>query len=144
MKKVLVLDIDGTLTNSQKVITGNTKTAIIEAMKRGHKVMLASGRPTPGMKRYAEELELSNFYQKIANPKIIESIINGDLQDYAEIIGDLNENQKETIASVVVDKIYKGEFSDLNKVDQLARILGTNLMGKVEEMKSMEEILKKN
>ena len=58
MKKVLVLDIDGTLTNSQKVITGNTKTAIIEAMKRGHKVMLASGRPTPGMKKYAKELEL--------------------------------------------------------------------------------------
>ena len=60
MKKVLVLDIDGTLTNSQKVITGNTKTAIIEAMKRGHKVMLASGRPTPGMKRYAKELELAD------------------------------------------------------------------------------------
>ena len=59
MKKILVLDIDGTLTNSQKIITDNTKTAIIEAMKRGHKVMLASGRPTPGMKRYAEELELS-------------------------------------------------------------------------------------
>ena len=61
MKKVLVLDIDGTLTNSQKVITGNTKTAIIEAMKRGHKVMLASGRPTPGMKKYATELELANY-----------------------------------------------------------------------------------
>ena len=61
MKKVLVLDIDGTLTNSQKVITGNTKIAIIEAMKRGHKVMLASGRPTPGMKKYALELELANY-----------------------------------------------------------------------------------
>ena len=61
MKKVLVLDIDGTLTNSKKVITGNTKTAIIEAMKRGHKVMLASGRPTPGMKKYALELELANY-----------------------------------------------------------------------------------
>ena len=61
MKKVLVLDIDGTLTNSQKIITRKTKKAIIDAMKRGHKVMLASGRPTPGMKRYAEELELSHY-----------------------------------------------------------------------------------
>ncbi len=61
MKKVLVLDIDGTLTNSQKIITGNTKNAIIDAMKRGHKVILASGRPTPGMKRYAEELELEKY-----------------------------------------------------------------------------------
>ncbi len=61
MEKVLVLDIDGTLTNSQKIITGNTKNAIIDTMKRGHKVMLASGRPTPGMKRYAEELELDKY-----------------------------------------------------------------------------------
>lgn len=57
-KKVLVLDIDGTLTNSKKEITENTKNAIIDIMQRGHIVMLASGRPTPGMKRYAEELEL--------------------------------------------------------------------------------------
>lgn len=30
-------------------------------MKRGHKVILASGRPTPGMRRYAEELELEKY-----------------------------------------------------------------------------------
>ncbi len=57
-KKVLVLDIDGTLTNSKKEITDNTKRAIWDVMARGHKVVLASGRPTPGMKRYEKELEL--------------------------------------------------------------------------------------
>lgn len=61
MKKILVLDIDGTLTNSEKKITENTKKAIIDAMKRGHKVMLASGRPTFGMKKYADELELEKY-----------------------------------------------------------------------------------
>jgi Cof subfamily protein (haloacid dehalogenase superfamily) len=55
---VLVLDIDGTLTNSQKEITEKTKNAIIDTMKRGHKVILASGRPTYGMHRYEKELEL--------------------------------------------------------------------------------------
>lgn len=60
-EKVLVLDIDGTLTNSQKEITENTKRGIMDIMKRGHKVILASGRPTPGMKRYAEELELEKY-----------------------------------------------------------------------------------
>lgn len=55
---VLVLDIDGTLTNSKKEITQRTKNAIIDTMKRGHKVMLASGRPTYGMHRYEKELEL--------------------------------------------------------------------------------------
>ena len=59
--KVLVLDIDGTLTNSEKEITDNTRKAIIGVQERGHIVMLASGRPTPGMKRYAEELELEKY-----------------------------------------------------------------------------------
>lgn len=58
MKKVLVLDIDGTLTNSKKEITEATKQAIWSIMDKGHKVILASGRPTPGMKRYEKELEL--------------------------------------------------------------------------------------
>lgn len=58
MKKILVLDIDGTLTNSKKQITEPTKQAIWEMMDRGHLVALASGRPTPGMRRYEKELEL--------------------------------------------------------------------------------------
>ncbi len=60
-EKVLVLDIDGTLTNSDKEITPATKQGILEIMKRGHKVILASGRPTPGMRRYEEELELKKY-----------------------------------------------------------------------------------
>lgn len=60
-KKVLVLDIDGTLTNSQKEITDNTRHAIWDAVMRGHKIMLASGRPTPGMRRYEEELQLARY-----------------------------------------------------------------------------------
>lgn len=59
--KVLVLDIDGTLTNSKKQITDNTKKSIIHIMEEGHIVMLASGRPTPGMRRYAKELELEKY-----------------------------------------------------------------------------------
>ncbi len=60
-EKVLVLDIDGTLTNSKKEITPATKQAIQNILKKGHKVILASGRPTPGMRRYETELELESF-----------------------------------------------------------------------------------
>ena len=59
--KALVLDIDGTLTNSAKEISPATKKAIQDLMKRGQKVILASGRPTPGMRRYEEELELDKY-----------------------------------------------------------------------------------
>ncbi len=60
-EKVLVLDIDGTLTNSQKEISPATRQGIINTLKRGHRVILASGRPTPGMRRYEKELELEKY-----------------------------------------------------------------------------------
>ena len=60
-EKVLVLDIDGTLTNSQKEISDATKRGIQGVLERGHKVILASGRPTPGMRRYEKELELEKY-----------------------------------------------------------------------------------
>ncbi|HCO28627.1 MAG TPA: Cof-type HAD-IIB family hydrolase, partial [Lachnospiraceae bacterium] len=47
--RMIVLDLDGTLTNSQKVITERTKKALFEAQERGVKVVLASGRPTYGV-----------------------------------------------------------------------------------------------
>lgn len=60
-KKLLVLDIDGTLTNSQKEITAATKDAIQGLLLRDRKVVLASGRPTPGMRRFESELELERY-----------------------------------------------------------------------------------
>ncbi len=60
-EKVLVLDIDGTLTNSKKEITPATKRGIQTVLEHGHKVILASGRPTPGMRRYEQELELEKY-----------------------------------------------------------------------------------
>ena len=57
--KLLVLDIDGTLTNAQKQITPKTKKALIKAQQQGVKLVIASGRPTCGVLPYAKELELA-------------------------------------------------------------------------------------
>ena len=46
--QILVLDLDGTLTNSKKEITQPTLEALIEIQEAGKKVVLASGRPTQG------------------------------------------------------------------------------------------------
>ena len=56
MKKILVLDLDGTLTNHKKEITPKTKAAIMEMQKQGHTVVLASGRPTRGVDPIRKEL----------------------------------------------------------------------------------------
>lgn len=60
-KKILVLDLDGTLTNNEKKITPRTKKALMQMQEQGHTVVLASGRPTPGVYRVADELELAKY-----------------------------------------------------------------------------------
>lgn len=60
-KKVLILDIDGTLTNSKKEITPKTLEALIRVQEAGHTIMIASGRPTHGVKWVAEALQLERF-----------------------------------------------------------------------------------
>lgn len=61
MKKLLALDIDGTLTNSKKEITPATLEKLIEVQEKGHIVAVASGRPLPGIRRIAQELDLFRF-----------------------------------------------------------------------------------
>lgn len=59
--QILVLDLDGTLTNSKKEITEPTKQALIEIQEAGKKVILASGRPTKGIVPLAEQLHLADY-----------------------------------------------------------------------------------
>lgn len=60
-KKLLALDIDGTLTNTQKEITPKTLQKIIEVQEKGHVVAIASGRPLPGIRKIADTLQLDKF-----------------------------------------------------------------------------------
>ena len=54
--QVIVLDLDGTLTNSKKEITPPTRDALIEIQQNGKKVVLASGRPINGVAPLAERI----------------------------------------------------------------------------------------
>lgn len=55
---MLVLDLDGTLTNAKKEISTETKEALMKLQKQGVTLVLASGRPTFGIEPLAKELEL--------------------------------------------------------------------------------------
>lgn len=59
--KVLVLDLDGTLTNSKKELSETNKKALIAAQEKGIKIILASGRPTYGIVPLAEELNIAKY-----------------------------------------------------------------------------------
>lgn len=56
--RIIALDLDGTLTNHDKVVTPRTRQALLKAQDHGVIVVLASGRPTYGITPVAECLEL--------------------------------------------------------------------------------------
>ncbi len=57
--RIIALDLDGTLTNHDKVITPKTREALLKAQDEGAIVVLASGRPTYGIAPLADELQLN-------------------------------------------------------------------------------------
>lgn len=59
--KMLVLDLDDTLLRDDYSISTRNKDLLLQAQQKGVKVVLASGRPTPAMNRYADELQLADY-----------------------------------------------------------------------------------
>lgn len=96
-KKVLVLDLDGTLTNSQKEITDRTLDAIMKMQEQGHKIVIATGRPTPGAEPVAKKLKLDKFGGFIA------AFNGGQITDCGtgEII------YQQTLPEDIVPKLFK-------------------------------------
>lgn len=95
--KLIVMDMDGTLLNSEKIVSSYTKDLLKRLSSEGYKLGIASGRPITGLKRTvkalgidgvinfmtgsngAELFDVDNnqencFYQ--ISPEIIDEIIN--------------------------------------------------------------------
>ncbi len=131
--KVLVLDIDGTVTNSKKEITKKTKEAILNIQKKGIIVVLASGRPTAGIKALAQKLNLAEYggyilsynganiiqcetgksiYQQVLPKDII-----GDLYEAAitNSVGIISYEGDDVIAGTEIDE-YMIKEANLNQI----------------------------
>lgn len=56
--KLIAMDLDGTLNNSQKRITQRTHAALMQAQNQGVRLALASARPSPGLFKERDILRL--------------------------------------------------------------------------------------
>lgn len=57
--KLVAIDIDGTLINDKHQITPEVKDAVQQAKEQGIKIVIATGRPLPGVKDILDELNLN-------------------------------------------------------------------------------------
>lgn len=59
--KLIAMDLDGTLNNDEKKITPKTLDALMQAQKRGIRLALASARPSPGLFKERDILDLQAY-----------------------------------------------------------------------------------
>lgn len=81
MYKIIALDMDGTLLNSQKQITPRTKEAITKARQQGIRVVLATGRPLEGIVNQLKELNIqsNDDYVLFYNGSIVQNVGTGEV-----------------------------------------------------------------
>ncbi len=132
--RAIALDLDGTLTNHDKVVTPKTREALLKAASQGAVIILASGRPTYGIEPVAECLELNKqggyilSYNggNIVNAKTGEKLFSQFLPD--EVIPELYAYAEENghallgyagneIITEMPDDQYVKEESRINKMN---------------------------
>lgn len=60
MYRLIAMDLDGTLVNSDKVITPRTLSALRRAQDKGVRLAIATGRPVEGARHIVEELDMQH------------------------------------------------------------------------------------
>lgn len=133
--EILILDIDGTLTNSKKEVSPKTLDAIIRAQEEGIKVVIASGRPTAGINKIAKTIKLDEYggyvlsYNgaKITNFQTGEVVYNETLPE--EMIPSIYEEAIDSHVGIIT---YEGNDAiagnGIDKYNELeARINGIGL-----------------
>lgn len=58
--KLIAMDLDGTLNNDAKIITPRTREKLMQAQDQGIRLALASARPSPGLFRERDVLDMQN------------------------------------------------------------------------------------
>ena len=133
-RKIIFLDLDGTLTNDEKKITKKTKEKLIEIQEQGHIIALASGRPTPGIVPVAKELELEKYGGYIlafnggkvidcsTNKTVFENVMDRkyvpELIRYARVhnLGLISYDLKQALVATRMDEYIFREAIVINKI----------------------------
>lgn len=78
--KLIAIDMDGTLLNPQHAITPAVHAAVSAARAQGIVVVLATGRPLPGITRYLDELDMrqENDYCITYNGALVQKAASGE------------------------------------------------------------------
>lgn len=122
MYKLIALDMDGTLLNSDKKVTDRVKSAIDEARKKGIKVVLISGRGYLGIENYIEELGIEDLVVTLNGAVVIDpkdkSIVFSEFLDGEIALDVIKENEERDLYTLLftATDIHIEKLNDFSKI----------------------------
>lgn len=119
MKKVILMDVDGTLANGKKEITAETREALLKAQDAGALLVLASGRTANGLKKFERALamEKHNGLLVCSNGSQVVNCETGDLlYNKALTVAEGKEVLEHLKNFDVCPMIAKGDYMYVNDV----------------------------
>lgn len=123
---MLVLDMDDTLLTDDHKISDRNKQRLLQAQEKGVYVVLASGRPTPAMTKFAKELQLDfyNSYMLSYNGAVITQLKDNQIifeqsltQQQIHEIHDYSLKSNTHIITYLDDKIISETHSEYIDVE---------------------------
>lgn len=132
MKKLIALDLDGTLLTWKNDISPRTLEALLEVQRQGHYVMIATGRPFKPSMRFAEKLKLREFGGFVSNYNggLITKLSTMDVLNDVKFNDELREEIVDYIDSLGVDySIINDKVMYTNKNGKLLFRIFRKLMG---------------
>jgi len=150
--ELIVLDVDGTMTDSRITYTQNGDEikafnvkdglAIVSWMKLGKKVAIITGRSSKIVERRAKELHIEHFYQgcddKLTKLKELIEKLDIKMENVAAIGDDLNDYQM--LEAVEISFVPRDASS---YVDKIASVVLTRKGGNGAVREMIEYLLKK-
>ena len=119
MIKAILLDIDGTLTNSKKEITPKTKEALLKAQKAGIKLAVVSARTENGLARFGRWLDFEQNHGILiaCNGALIKDMETGEVFFDKSMSKELGAAILEHLKKFnVIPLVAKGEYMYTNDV----------------------------
>lgn len=91
-----------------------------------------------------EDLGLAEAYETLLNDKLIEKLLDSDELKARDILPNVSQTQKDNICRLVCEKIYNKEIVNIDKIDEISKAIGVDILKKVNEMKDVNEFLSKD
>ncbi|ADU32419.1 Cof-type HAD-IIB family hydrolase [Evansella cellulosilytica] len=115
--KLIALDMDGTLLNSDHSISDANRLAIMEAEQNGMTVVISTGRSILTLKPYIESLNLSSYIVTVNGSLIWDN--KGEVFDQSELapdlikmMWDLKKKYDLHFWAVTPEKVWRDEFPE--------------------------------